>query len=575
MNVDGELAIIGGLMAALGITVVVVFLWYWGTFRYPVFVWVSILITMGITYFQSFGVFPYDIATTITGHNTTAAVTDTVYWLATADYWGGFFMGWWWMPLFVFTHQYRYGTTWRKSFWYSLRFNIIWYLVAGVICGAGLLMIIIRDGFHLDSIVALCIALCNGYGLILLMSALGHGLIELPRQIWKMSSPERKLKTCLDWLNLDAEASAQASVNGLALIDACNQARRTMSPKVSEEILPCLEPRQVQLEEQSRLQSLPVRWYNVKPEEVYTAGANIDYGPLTVEDLELKILALCDEINSQMEDYYWDVDYWISEAEKTMRWMVEWHEGKVLARLKTYVRYVLVAFLVILHGVICWGEVCLIPTFKKEWEWMIEYGPWYILCSYVKENWDPVLIMVGFVIPIIGYFIFLGSWLSTYLHMGKQFYRFIPHHANENTVYYFNLCQSRISCALIYHFLLQIGDHGQDTETFKVYGKMSQVAFIGDKFNELMPIGTFVVMFIIIFRLWQRCMAGLGCKQIHISPDDMTAAELRDGFDIIRCARHDLSELLNHEVIKGILAESPMLMSSVEPLRTSSVTSYF
>jgi hypothetical protein len=93
--------------------------------------------------------------------------------------------------------------------------------------------------------------------------------------------------------------------------------------------------------------------------------------------------------------------------------------------------------------------------------------------------------------------------------------------------------------------------------------------------NELMPIGTFEVMFIVVLRLWQRCMGGLGCKQIPIHPGNMTTKELRDGFEIIRCARHDLSDLLDHEVITGILSESPLLSSSIaEPLKPR-LASYF
>jgi hypothetical protein len=134
--------------------------------------------------------------------------------------------------------------------------------------------------------------------------------------------------------------------------------------------------------------------YDVKLEEAYSAVANTGFAPLKIEVVQLKALALCDEFNTQTEDYYSDVDHWISEAEKTMRWLIERKAGNSGAKFKTFIRYVLVTFLVFAHAVIGWGEICFIPTFKKDWEWILEYGRWDIMRSYVKENWGPVTIMM-------------------------------------------------------------------------------------------------------------------------------------------------------------------------------------
>jgi hypothetical protein len=82
---------------------------------------------------------------------------------------------------------------------------------------------------------------------------------------------------------------------------------------------------------------------------------------------------------------------------------------------------------------------------------------------------------------------------------------------------------------------------------------MSKVVFIGNTFNLMLPVGTILVALIVIFRLWQKCMAGLGCKQIHIDPEDMSPRELMNGFEIIRSARHELSEVLDNDVIRGVL----------------------
>jgi hypothetical protein len=581
MDQEHWLLYLAGFMCIVSITIIVVFLWYWGTFRYPFYVWFSIVATMGITFFQTFGIFPYDITTALT-NTTTPAMQNVIWWCAQSNYWCGFAMGWVIMPVFVITFQYRYAITWARSFYYSIRFNIIWYLVAGAVCLAGLIALLVqqlkagkRPG--LTDLVHLCIALTNGYGMILLMSGLGHGLVEFPRQMWKMADPGRKLRTLLDWLNMFAENSGQGSVNGRAVLEACNQARATMSTQVREVIMPHLEWRQTRIEEQCRIRTLPESFYRMNPDDSFTEWSTKDFGQSTVEDLE-NLLAKCDDVITQMDDHYWMVDAKITEAVCTMRWLIDWTNGKFLARLRSFGRYLGAMAVIIIHLVIAWWEVMLMPSFLDKWKWTIWYGPWYILVNnWAKPNLSPSVFMLFVITPIISYMVFVGGWITSYLWLGRQFYRFVPHHTNENTAYYWNLVQARLGEALIYHFLLQLGgrDEVGEVETFKVYGQMDEVVFIGNEYNFLMPIGSLVIAIIVLLRLWQRCTMALGCRTIHIHPEDFSVREFETSFQIIRSVRHDCAPLLDHPVIRALVREVPLLSPTASTARTTSLESYY
>jgi hypothetical protein len=104
-------------------------------------------------------------------------------------------------------------------------------------------------------------------------------------------------------MNMFAENSAQGSVNGMALLESCNQARVTMSAEVREVIMPHLEWRQARIEEQCRLRVLPESFYDVKAEDSFIKWSDKNFRESTVEDLE-NLLAKCDDVISQMDDHY-------------------------------------------------------------------------------------------------------------------------------------------------------------------------------------------------------------------------------------------------------------------------------
>jgi hypothetical protein len=117
-------------------------------------------------------------------------------------------------------------------------------------------------------------------------------------------------------------------------------------------------------------------------------------------------------------------------------------------------------------------------------------------------------------------------------------------------------------------FLAAAGETRDMRGTGDVYGQMDDAVFIGDKYNGLLPIGTFVIALIIGLRIWQRCTEAIGCRTIHIHPEDFSAREVLKSFEIIQSDRHDLSTLLGDDVIKAMAMESPLLGSKMRSLES-------
>ncbi|KAK3112809.1 hypothetical protein LTR53_010520 [Teratosphaeriaceae sp. CCFEE 6253] len=108
-------------------------------------------------------------------------------------YWLTFCLTWFILPLLgeYVDAGYRDG---RSRMIYSLRSNAryqLMYLGSGV---AGLVYFILQNGFHTASIKGLVMALAYGWGLVLAIGLMGHGLVALPRRLYRNANVSTRLR---------------------------------------------------------------------------------------------------------------------------------------------------------------------------------------------------------------------------------------------------------------------------------------------------------------------------------------------------------------------------------------------
>ena len=108
-------------------------------------------------------------------------------------YWLTFFLTWWLLPL-LGEYCDSGDRSIRGRLLYSIQSNARYYLIllgAGV---AGLVYFILQNGLHVASIKAMVMALAYASGLILAIGLMGHGLVALPRRIFRNANIETRLR---------------------------------------------------------------------------------------------------------------------------------------------------------------------------------------------------------------------------------------------------------------------------------------------------------------------------------------------------------------------------------------------
>jgi len=108
-------------------------------------------------------------------------------------YWITFILTWFMLPLLGEYCDSGYRDTKHRMI-YSLRTNARYQLIVLGTGIAGLVYFIWQNGLHVASIKGLVMALAYAWGLILAIALMGHGLVALPRRVFRNASVAERLK---------------------------------------------------------------------------------------------------------------------------------------------------------------------------------------------------------------------------------------------------------------------------------------------------------------------------------------------------------------------------------------------
>ncbi|KAK6401349.1 hypothetical protein LTR95_019199, partial [Oleoguttula sp. CCFEE 5521] len=114
-------------------------------------------------------------------------------------YWLTFVLTWFILPFLGEYCDSGFRDT-RARVLYSLRSNARYQLITFGTALAGLVYFILSNGFRGQSIKGLVMALAYAWGLVLAIGLMGHGLVALPRRVWRNARVGDRLR------NLQAQA---------------------------------------------------------------------------------------------------------------------------------------------------------------------------------------------------------------------------------------------------------------------------------------------------------------------------------------------------------------------------------
>lgn len=108
-------------------------------------------------------------------------------------YWLTFLLTWWLLPLLGEYVDSGFRDP-KSRILYSLRSNARYQLIVLGTGTAGLVYYIFQNGFNISSMKGMVMALAYAWGLVLAIGLMGHGLVALPRRLWKTASIAGKLR---------------------------------------------------------------------------------------------------------------------------------------------------------------------------------------------------------------------------------------------------------------------------------------------------------------------------------------------------------------------------------------------
>lgn len=498
------------------------------------------------TFVQLFAVVPYDVMSrTQTVSSELKDIFDIVirvcYWTITG-------VSWIVMPLIVCACLYRNSLTKARAYWHMIKDNFVWYILAALFCVACLITMYFTAEFSLENIEPLCMAMTNACGLVIMIFFLGHGLVELPRQIFTRADPKRRLRAMLSTLHAAAEEAAQATVNSTCAAEGCIQLRDTMDKELEPLLLGPLERRQNALARTSRVRVLPEYCYDMKgPSMGYSGMPRQNFRRSTVGEIE-EFLFMCDECVNVADEFNFQIDSAVVELETVMNEVIAYSKHEASAILRKVAWIMFGVLIIVLNCVVCWSELAFVIG-------LVEYGPFYLISEC---DIHPMVILSVITPLIVAYVTVVTGWSVSKVRLSKTFDRFAPCRTSEAAMYFWVCAIARVSCTFAYHYMLQL--NATDTETYRLYVRMKDVLFLGnDIYNTYMPGCMFVMMILFAFRVWDKLLDAIGVQKFHFHTDEPPIKEVGRGLEIVRSMRPDLAQVFDAEPIRVIGGDAPML----------------
>lgn len=485
------------LLAIIGCALLSFFFWYYGAFKLPLTTSLPLLFTIYIAVFQTFTLVPYDVSLTLFGASENHAeklglTLEIVYWIS-------WVMGWIITPVLTCIYTYNYGLTFGRRLWYAIRYNLIWYAVAGAIAVVGIIVLYATNMLTFANLKPLVMSLSNAYGLLLICLLFGYGFVALPKNMWHLASREKELNMHLFNINREASDVAQAIVDVRALrtaaINGKDQVIFQLKSIFSENI-----DKRVELIDQllSETKLKTDRYFaGLTPSKNVKKAIEIKWRSAAQPELEIFLFVMDKSTNALK----CSGAFFLNSAEKAKK-IIEKNGNKKSSTSELVLKRILSIFIALICAVAFWGEMTIMFDNRL--------SIFYIL-SHLKVPWWVGELFITF--PILLIQTLVASWALTKVKLGNYF-RFIKGGSSDTTFYYMVIVLGRVAPTIGYHYLKQIG--GEDSQTLKVWFKSQDVFFFGNYWPVYSPCLIALIGICVIFNVWGKILSFFGCKNFAL-----------------------------------------------------------
>jgi hypothetical protein len=518
-----------GILVAIIVSVVcsifvVYFFYIFGGFRHPPVAVVLMLLSAMIPVTMAVGLLPYDISlafSTTTPNESLHMALEVLYWLS-------FTLTWVVVPLIVSFLRYNNSLSLKHRIWFTVRENLIVYGLILLAVGIGVGILLITHKADWDSLLPLAISLANGYGLIVLCLCLGHGFVQLPRQLWNMADPGNRYLFNLHVIARETRLTGKVIADTDAASVHCTAAKDRLRHSLLTQFESAGQWRANRLNQLKGEVPIPDRFFTaVTDNKDLTKFREMDWSTCSTFDLE-RFFSILDDIIDRLEE----ATNILKDSGRNALLALERYNKAGTATILPKLQKVFSIFLLLVNGVFVWGEICLIFTTPS----------WSLFNVLSHTSLSPLLKAVFVSTPVLGYLVLVGSWSLTHLRLGS-FFRFTRGCTSANTLNYFAIILCRLGPTVSFHYLEQI--EAERSELMAVMGAMKEIVFIGDKWNFYSPILLVLIMAFFAFKLPQYIAICCGKDPFTFDHSTMDYGDLATGEDILKELEPDARALID------------------------------
>eukprot|EP00794_Sanderia_malayensis_P008068 gene8068-8931_t len=465
-------------------------------------------------------------------------------------YWSSQLLSWIILPMMQ-SYEYAGEFTVAGKIKTALYENAIWYGSYLLIFGALLIYVAVTPNLQLDGehLRIIGMTASNTWSLLLLVLLLGYGLVELPRNAWNMSVPDRKLSHVLfkisklstekeeveeqlsDLLENVRKASEEIRYNSPLrkfldiIIKKCPEASMDMFSKATDDYV---DYEDTQVGTSNTIYSEKTLVAMHRKVIVITQRAhrtNVQWSALVHQAFQLEDV----EKNRENKDRMFKSSFTDHQPRGSVTAMtLKWYWKLLLQPLL----YKLLAFILLCFTIILvWSEMTFFSIDPK-------LSIFALLISAAKKEY------LYFNIELICFFTVSYMCACTYYTVFKMrifnFYYFAPKHQTDaNSLLFSGLLLCRLTYALCLNFLAMIHLDGHVTNintmeqtSFTAFmGHMDVLGFVSKGLNVYYPMIVLLICFCTYFNIGSRILHCFGVQQFLID-EDLSMDYVSEGKDI-------------------------------------------
>lgn len=447
--------------------------------------------------------------------------------LWTVVYWVTLFLTWFVYPIMQ-TYSMTGEFTFTDKMRTAIKSNLLLYSIMGAVMAVIVIIYLVQTHLKWENLPATAAAAANAYGLFLLISLLGHGLVNVPRRLWRTTNRSVNLKRYqfevaqLDSNLLGARAHLTKTLKKVRKADEITGDTDIYRKYIDIMISKC----------PAEYENIPFGEGNL--EISYQKLASL-HEKLMREDHLRKLYEW--QFNEAVENAIMTED--ILRCMEQKEWRIQWSfrepRRHSLATLHNFLECLWYVYLegrliqilcILLMGM----SVCVVWSELLFFVCRVDLS---VFSRFIRAvRFLPAFLLQGCIIVPVLYLAWC-SFSSLFKLRLFNYYHITPHNSDSNSLLFSAAYLCRLTSPLAYNFMQMA--HYKNTAFVAVMGTLDIDAIdlqVGEYFQTFFPMLLLPFVFLTLFNVYGRILNLLSIRRFQFD-DDFNDSLIEDGKEIV------------------------------------------